>query len=112
MQRNTRNLASFVLALGATFALLLWLCGCASAPQIEYKTVEVKVPVVVPPPPLVIEPPPEIESLSADPNDWLEYLRAMTRDILNMWAYIELVTDRVEEYNAATQEVPAAPPTN
>jgi hypothetical protein len=101
---NSKNLPSIVLTLLAVAlaALIIVLCtSCASTPEIRYQTVEVIKPVAVPPPPLTIPQLPETESLIADEADWLNYLRAMTRDLLNAWAWIELVNDRIEQYNKA-----------
>ena len=86
-------------------ALLLVLCSCASTPEIRYETIEVFKPVPIAPAPLVVPEPPEIESLSADEGSWIEYLRAMVRDILSMWAHIELLHDRIDGYNEAAAEV-------
>ena len=105
MSRNAKNLATFVLSVLATMALLLVLCSCASTPEIRYETVEVLKPVAIAPAPLVVPGPPEIESLSADEEEWIEYLRAMVRDILSMWAHIELLHDRIEAYNEAAAEI-------
>ena len=111
MRRTIRDISVLTLSFALTFALLLLCCGCSSTPQVRYETVEVIKPVAIPPPPLVIPDPPEIESLNADSSDWLGYLKAMTRDILNLWAWAELVVDRVEQYNQAAEEA-APPPTN
>ena len=110
MSRSSKNLAVFVISMLATMALLLVLCSCASTQEVQYQTVKVLVPVVVAPPPLLVEKPKEKESLSADENDWLAYLRSMTRDLLNAWAHIELLHARIEAYNAAAAEVTGPPP--
>jgi len=105
MSRSSKNLAVFVISMLATMALLLVLCSCASTPEVQYQTVKVLVPVVVAPPPLLVPPAPVRESLIENESDWLNYLRAMTRDLLNAWAHIELLHSRIEDYNAAAAEV-------
>jgi len=105
MSRSSKNLAVFVISILGTMALLLVLCSCASTPEVQYQTVKVLVPVVVAPPPLLVPPAPVRESLIENESDWLNYLRAMTRDLLNAWAHIELLHSRIEDYNAAAAEV-------
>lgn len=110
--RSTKNLATFVLSLLITMAALLWLCGCSSTPTVEIRTVEVLKPVAVAPPPLMVPPAPEKETLLENESEWLEYLRAMVRDLLSAWAHIELLHYRIEAYNAAAAEVTGPPSTH
>lgn len=105
MTRRTRNLSALVLSFAATFTLLLCLCGCSSTPRTVYETVEVLTPVAIAPAPLVVENLGEKESLSANEEDWLNYLRAMTRDLLRAWAHIDLVHYKIDEYNKIAQEI-------
>jgi len=108
-RRSFTNLSVFVISVLATIAFLLLLCSCASTPEVRYQTVEVIKPVAIPPPPLIIPKLVEIESLTADESDWLGYLRAMTRDLLNAWAWIKLVNDRIEQYNEAAENIVTEP---
>jgi hypothetical protein len=96
-----------VLAAGALALLLaltvLFSLGCASSRPPRVETVEVLVPVTVPPPEIELPPEPERETLTADETDTLEYIRAMVRDLLNAWAHIEELRWLIETQNEATQ---------
>ncbi len=111
MTRSFKNLATFALSFLITVAALLCLCGCSSTPRTVYETIEVFKPVAIAPAPLVVPNLNEKETLSADESDWLNYLRVMVRDLLNAWAHIELVHDRIEAYNAAAVETAGSPVT-
>ena len=90
-----------VLLLGAAVALSV---GCASSrPPTKVEVVEVKIPVVIPPPEIELPPMPKWESPNADPEDSREYIRAMVRDLLNAWAHIEELRWLIETTNEATR---------
>jgi hypothetical protein len=104
------NLGVAVISILGTAGLVLALMlavlasmGCASSKPPRIETVEVMVPVVVPPPPIELPPPPARETLTESEENATQYIRVMVRDLLRAWAHIEELTWLIETHNEATQ---------
>ena len=95
-------LASAALVLALMLAVLMNM-GCASSKPPRVETVEVFVPVIVPPPPIELPPAPERETMTESEENVTQYIRAMVRDLLRAWAYIEELTWLIETQNEATR---------
>ena len=96
-----------VLTAGALALLLaltvLMSMGCSSSRPPLVEIVEVMVPVLVPPPPIELPPSPARETMTEDEENETAYIRAMVRDLLRSWAYIEELRWLIETHNEATQ---------
>ena len=83
-------------------SVFVFLTGCSTCkPEMVYESVEVKVPVLVPPPPIELPATPEWESGVADEDDYLEYIRAVAKDLLAAWAHIADLEWRIVSHNTA-----------